>query len=146
MSDTQDRLCLTVEEAQAVLDRIQYLHNGGQEATFAIRHDPPVGTRLSMTVGAYDSRDERLWDDPSMVPDDVFPTSIVTSQFVSGREMRDAETLVRFALGMAVQFAAHEAAEWFRVDGEMIYDPHDPNHGEVVTSLPRYPLPRGLLT
>lgn len=145
MSDTQDRLCLTVEEAQAVLDRIQYLHNGGAEATFHV-YTTPAGTKLSMTVGAYNSRDERMFEDPSMLPDDVFPTSIVTSQYISMRELRDAETLVRFALGMAVQFAAHEAAEWFRVDGEMIYDPHDPNHGEVVTSLPRYPLPRGLLT
>lgn len=136
---------LTVDEAQAVLDRIQWLHCGGVEAGFLI-HDTDDGTSLlTMSVAALDARDERLYEDPGTVPEDAWPKNILTMQTVGGYELRDAETLTRCVLGMACQFAAHEAAEWFRVDGEMIYDPHDPDHGNVIVDLPRYPLPRGLI-
>lgn len=113
---------LSFERARDVLDEFLIRPGGLWEMTAEfVDVDDDFGPRLEMTRYLYDSRDERYWDE---YPPEVAALPLTFTRYVEPRNLADEEEWVRFICESIAMFAAHEALEWVRRNGEMVWDPH----------------------
>lgn len=102
---------LTLDDLRALASDIDYRPNGGLAVGIAIRVDADGLTYMDMAIPVRNSRRDEN-------------TTILTSRTLSGDDMMDASSFVKFVLQHACWFAAHEACEWFRFEDTLVADPH----------------------